>query len=494
MQDNLVGTTIRDRYHLISELGRGGTGTTYRAKDLEAKRQVAIKVVSLKQLKDWKTIELIDREAKVLENLDCEGIPQYLDSFTLESDRDTTFYLVQALASGKPLNQWIEDGWKPSEKEVMAIAKKILQILNYLQSLTPPIFHRDIKPQNILSDRHGNIYLVDFGSVQDTYRHTVTGGSTVVGTFGYMAPEQFRGQANLSTDLYGLGATLIYLLTQQDPAELPEKKLKIDFRAAVKTDAFFSKWLDSIIEPATEARLPNATTALATLNKEQPLPQQAKPLPKRIRVEHNDNLLRIEIAPPGLQLRSFNPLALVILVAAFLSTLFIIVTTQLPNYLISPSVISLSWMIACLGWVVSASYLGIAANHTRLAFSPQRLRVWQGPLMRPYNKKLPPILYTLTVGTNISLYQIKKIEQKGTIALGNGKYALKFTAPSISLKVGNKAYTFGHGLHPQEQRQIIDMVTLFLWQSTSLTDIDINEIVGPKTLQQQQAQTHLSPS
>lgn len=77
----------------------------------------------------------------------------------------------------------------------------------YLQQLEPPIIHRDIKPNNIIRDRDGKVFLVDFGAVRDTYYTTSMHGSTVVGTFGYMAPEEFRSKALPARDLYGLGAT-----------------------------------------------------------------------------------------------------------------------------------------------------------------------------------------------------------------------------------------------------------------------------------------------
>jgi eukaryotic-like serine/threonine-protein kinase len=132
--------------------------------------------------------------------------------------------------------------------------------------------HRNIKPQNIIIDTEGEISLVDFGSVQDTY-YTVTGGSTVVGTYGYMAPEQFRGQAYLSTDLYGLGTTLLYLLTGTDPAVLPQKKLKIDFRGFVSLPSDFANWLDRLLEPEPTRRFETAKLALDVLGGRSNLPE-----------------------------------------------------------------------------------------------------------------------------------------------------------------------------------------------------------------------------
>ncbi len=120
--------------------------------------------------------------------------------------------LVQSFIEARSLQSWAESGHTFSEAEVKAIATQLLTVLTYLHSRQPPVIHRDIKPSNILlSDRSGNhpgqIYLVDFGSVQ-TISHP--GTITVVGTYGYMPPEQFGGRT--TSDLYSLGATLIYLL------------------------------------------------------------------------------------------------------------------------------------------------------------------------------------------------------------------------------------------------------------------------------------------
>ena len=91
-------------------------------------------------------------------------------------------------------------------------------------------------------------------------------GSTVVGTYGYMAPEQYRGNALLSTDLYGLGCTLLFLLTRQHPAELPQRKLKINFRSMVNLQPNFANWLEKLIEPNVENRFQNAQDALDVLS------------------------------------------------------------------------------------------------------------------------------------------------------------------------------------------------------------------------------------
>jgi eukaryotic-like serine/threonine-protein kinase len=220
------GEIIRDRYSILHILGQGGIGITYAAEDLQTGEKVALKAVSLRRTNDLKVLELFEREARILAQIKHPAIPRYIDYFEVGKRRDRFFYLAQQLAEGNSLAQLIANGWRPPATEVRWTANQILDILVYLQQLAPPVIHRDIKPHNIIRRDDGQIFLVDFGAVQDVYHQTITGGSTVVGTYGYMAPEQFRGKAILATDLYGLGATIIYLLTCKTPADLPQRKLK----------------------------------------------------------------------------------------------------------------------------------------------------------------------------------------------------------------------------------------------------------------------------
>lgn len=261
---------IAEKYRIIGKLGQGGVGITYAAVDLNSNQKVALKALSLRLTTEWKKIELFEREAKTLSGLNHPGIPRYIDYFQVDTDQDRCFYIAQQLAPGKSLAQLIENGWKPNEAQVRHIAYQLLEILAYLQSLLPATIHRDIKPQNIILQKNGRVFLVDFGAVQNTYHHTVTGGSTVVGTYGYMAPEQFRGKAVLSTDLYGLGTTLLFLLTQKFPSDLPRHKLKVKFRDRVSISKEFADWLEKIVEPAIEDRFYSAKDALSALRGEQP--------------------------------------------------------------------------------------------------------------------------------------------------------------------------------------------------------------------------------
>ncbi len=297
---------IKDRYRILKPLGIGGIATTYAAHDLEMGQEVAIKALSLRRLKDWKSLELFEREGKVLSQLNHPGIPKYLDYFQLDTDDDRRFYIIQEIAPGQSLQDWVERGWHPTELEVRDLAQQLLEILVYLHQISPPVIHRDIKPPNIIRQSEGKILLIDFGAVKDTYRHTMTSGSTLVGTYGYMAPEQFRGQAEPATDLYGLGATLLFLLTHKTPADFPEKRLKIDFRPSVNISPELADWLEQLLEPLVEDRFTSAAEALAVLQaKKAMLKAKKERVPARTTNHHHlaGSRVSLKITPGKLEVK-----------------------------------------------------------------------------------------------------------------------------------------------------------------------------------------------
>jgi serine/threonine protein kinase len=253
---------LDSRYRILEILGDGNSGITYRAEKLNSGTIVALKVLSLRGTQNWKLVELFEREAKVLRSLNHPAIPKYLEYFTIDSDDDRHFCIVQTIAPGKTIAQWIAQGWRPTETEVRSLALQLLQILRYLHSLKPPVIHRDLKPQNIIRQPDGRIFLVDFGAVGHTYYNTLMRGSTVVGTFGYMAPEQFRSQAYPATDLYGLGATLLFILTRRSPAELPtDENLRLQFRQQIRISPSLCEWIEQLLEPDPKMRLQTANEA-----------------------------------------------------------------------------------------------------------------------------------------------------------------------------------------------------------------------------------------
>lgn len=301
---------LNNRYQIINKIGQGGNATTYLAKDTSNNENVVIKVLSIRQLDNFEKLELFEREAKILKQLNHPAIPQYIDYFDEDTKSDRCFYLVQQFAPGKSLATLIEEGWKPDEKTVKNIAEQIFKILIYLQQSYPPVIHRDIKPHNLIycfpedqKTKQGKIFLVDFGAVQDTYRHTIT-NSLVVGTPGYMAPEQMYGKTTLSTDLYGLGKTLLFLLTGKSPENLPSKKRKTNFRHLVNISPQFADWIEQLIDPNISERFPNAQTALDVLEEKQPS-NVRKPANTSVKIEKGYGSLNIHI-PPAITRKNSN--------------------------------------------------------------------------------------------------------------------------------------------------------------------------------------------
>eukprot|EP00854_Cymbomonas_tetramitiformis_P017549 gene17548-20896_t len=179
------GELLQNKYQIKRELGEGSNGITYEAEVVsegpEKGSLVAVKALSLVKSRDWKAVELFERESRVLATLKHPSIPAYLDYFEVDSEEDRVFYLVQCIAPGTTLEAMVESGWRPTEAEAVRIAVELLNIIAYLESLRPPVVHRDIKPQNILIDGEGGgVSLVDFGAVAPT---ALGGGSTIVGTY-----------------------------------------------------------------------------------------------------------------------------------------------------------------------------------------------------------------------------------------------------------------------------------------------------------------------
>lgn len=98
-----LGDIVAEKYKIIELLGQGGAGTTYEAENINNSQKVAIKVTSLRQIKDWKILELFEREAKILANLNHPTIPKYIEYFYIDIKGDRYFYLVRELIAGESL-------------------------------------------------------------------------------------------------------------------------------------------------------------------------------------------------------------------------------------------------------------------------------------------------------------------------------------------------------------------------------------------------------
>ncbi|QYX30919.1 serine/threonine protein kinase [Sphaerospermopsis torques-reginae] len=303
---------LGDRYEVQQQLGKKSARRTFLARDTINNNLVIVKLLAFNSDFEWDDLKLFEREAETLQSLSHPSIPRYLDYFEVKESNYQGFALVQTYIPAKTLKQYLQTGRKFAENEVQEIAKAVLEILVYFHELHPPVIHRDIKPSNILlGERSGNsvgkVYLVDFGSVQ-TVLASETGTRTIVGSYGYMPQEQFGGRTVPASDLYSLGATLIYLITGTQPADLPQKNFRIQFEQVANLSPGLTNWLKKMIEPDLAKRFTSAKTALQALE----TPEKtditnstiAKPAGSQIRLIEDEEYLETTLPAEGLTLNS----------------------------------------------------------------------------------------------------------------------------------------------------------------------------------------------
>jgi hypothetical protein len=248
------------RYVLLQPLGEGGQGVTFDGVDKREGRPVAIKRFDVRGAKTWKDVELAEREARVLQSLSHPKLPAYVDHF----EEGGALYLVMEKIDGESVAAQRRAGQVFREQDVVRLLRDAADVLDYLHGRSPPVIHRDLKPGNVIRRPDGSYAFVDFGSVRDRLRPK--GGSTVVGTFGYMAPEQMQGRALPASDVYAVGATAITMLTGSEPEDLPHRGLGIDVRRALRgtsTSEATIAALERMLDPDPDRRASRLAPLLA---------------------------------------------------------------------------------------------------------------------------------------------------------------------------------------------------------------------------------------
>ncbi|WP_295613929.1 serine/threonine-protein kinase [Chamaesiphon sp. GL140_3_metabinner_50] len=251
-------------YQIIRELGRNAAGgrVVYLCQIVaEPSRQVVIKQFQFAKGSGWAQFKEIEREMQVLKDLKHPGIPHYIGSI----ETDDGYSIVQEYKDAQALSM----PRSFDSDQIKQIAVATLEILIYLQDRMPVVIHRDIKPENVLVDEDLNVYLIDFGFAR------IGGGdvamsSVAAGTFGFMAPEQMYNKGlTTAADLYGLGATLIALLTQTKSNRMDaliDEDGKITFQHLTsKLSSGFMDWLETMVAPRASDRYLDAEAALIAL-------------------------------------------------------------------------------------------------------------------------------------------------------------------------------------------------------------------------------------
>lgn len=211
------------RFELIERLGEGGFGTVWKAQDTVLKRWVALKIPRGGRLPDGDA-SLLLREARNAARLKHSAVVQVFDSGV----QDGVAYIASEYVAGQSLRQHLREQ-RLTDRRAAEIGCRIAEALAHAHGMG--IVHRDLKPGNILLDDAGNAYVADFG-VAKTEEWDAPEGR-MVGTVGYMAPEQAAGrsdQVDSRADIYSLGVILYEMLTQRRlfPAGVPETAAKIE--------------------------------------------------------------------------------------------------------------------------------------------------------------------------------------------------------------------------------------------------------------------------
>ncbi len=433
MNSDILGS----RYSIQQQLGKKPGRYTYLALDAETQNLVVVKLLRLDSDFEWDSLKLFEREAQILQNLSHPAIPEYLDYFDVDSPETKGFALVQSYIDAKSLEEQVSNGRTFSEAELKEIAEKILNILIHLHERKPAIIHRDIKPSNILlTNRSGNsvgeVYLVDFGSVQNI---TVVenGTLTVVGTYGYMSPEHFGGRAVTTSDLYSLGATLIYLATGIHPADFPQKDLQIQFEEKTQLSRHFTRWLKKVLEPSQEKRFHSAKIALEALQKPEIVNLSfadgaaIKPVDTKILLKKDVDKIQIIKPEAGWNFTSFAKLVNNT-ISTFVGLIFLMIFKSFPlvGWLISLTII---W----LGVAKWADFLFEIFGRTRLVIGRKRIYLNYEIFGLRFKKTRPSLRQDI-----IKLEYTNSYLQEKKNSSGNPSY--KEISPAIIIWAGNKQY------------------------------------------------------
>ncbi len=267
---------LRDRYHLVKGLGKGGFGATFLAADLSLPGKPLCVIKQLRPSTDNPNFlsmarELFEREAKTLGKVgNHPQIPRLLDYF---EDRQQ-FYLVQEFVKGNTLQQEVKKYGVFDEAKARQVLTEILIILRDIHA--QKVIHRDIKPANILRREIDNkLVLIDFGVVKNQVNTIAAGNGDqtaltafAVGTPGFAPPEQLAMRPVYASDVYALGVTCMYLMSGKAPKNIESDPLtgEIQWFKYVDVSDTFADILLTMLEVSVKNRYKTAEEALQALD------------------------------------------------------------------------------------------------------------------------------------------------------------------------------------------------------------------------------------
>jgi len=249
-RDETTASGTIGNYELISELGEGGMGIVYKARQASLDRIVALKVLLPNLSRKDRFVQRFMREAKNAATLDHPNIVTIYEV----GEHDGSYYFSMKYVEGEDLDQLVEDG-ALSVDDASAIALQVAGGLAHAHQRG--VVHRDIKPANIILDTSGRAVITDFGIARAAWEERMTSTGMAVGTVEYMSPEQFKGgDVDERSDVYALAATFYTLLTGSSPfpgattQEVMYRKFKEAPTPPTEVNPSLPAWVDRVIARA----------------------------------------------------------------------------------------------------------------------------------------------------------------------------------------------------------------------------------------------------
>ncbi|WP_127931945.1 Stk1 family PASTA domain-containing Ser/Thr kinase [Nonomuraea polychroma] len=250
--DPLVGRLLDGRYRIESRIARGGMATVYLALDVRLDRTVALKVMHRSLAEDPAFVRRFIGEAKSVASLSHPNVVHVFDQGT---DNDVV-YLSMEYVPGRTLRDILRDRGRLPAREALEIMIPVLAALGAAHQAG--LVHRDVKPENVLMTDDGRVKVVDFGLARAIEATNQTRTGVMIGTIGYMAPEQVTtGAADVRSDVYAAGIMLFELVTGQQPYD-GETPMSVAYRHVHDTVPAPSSLVPEV-PPLVDTLVANAT-------------------------------------------------------------------------------------------------------------------------------------------------------------------------------------------------------------------------------------------
>jgi serine/threonine protein kinase/tetratricopeptide (TPR) repeat protein len=246
--DIVPGMVLNERYEIIKEVGTGGMGRVYQARDRDLDEIVALKVLRAEISADPVIQRRFVREIKVARMITHPNVVKVFDIGKYKGNR----YISMEYIQGISLDEWLKRNEKLEVRMLIPIMAKIVQ--GVLAAHAQGIIHRDLKPQNVLLDHSMNPHVLDFGIARSQAHIDSTSSGQVLGSPKYMSPEQIQGrELDVRSDIYAVGVLMFYMFTGKEPFTGDEpraivmKHLTEQPPAMRKINPAVPEWLEKVV-------------------------------------------------------------------------------------------------------------------------------------------------------------------------------------------------------------------------------------------------------